>query len=695
VIGTLENLRESGMGVDTRTLGTVWMVITAIGCTGPDIALTRHDQDEDGYFEDDCDNNNALTYPGADEICDGEDNDCDGDIDEDLHYPAWADADGDGFGDASAPSTICAETEGWSTDPTDCDDADADRYPTADEVCDGKDNDCDDEIDEGLDLTFYTDGDGDGYGDPEATVVDCALPEGAVENSDDCDDEDPEVSPAGHEVCSDGVDQDCDDQDSICTFDGEFELDRDADLAILGEDDGDLVGHVMGSIDVDGDGRPELLLGAPGDGLTSFEGAAYVVFFSEGVSSGLVQLSSPTSTWYEVRALYGEHKKDQAGHAIDAAGDLDGDGLGDLIIGAPRRDSVSGDAGAAYLQLGANLTLAAQDLEDADMELQGTYGADLAGSAVLGMGDPSGAGFGQVAVSAPMTKNGAVADAGAVYILQTCPEGVGGCVDLEGDGTREVSSSWGPGAVLGLGAADHIFYGGSALDQAGSAMAMVGDFNGDGLDDFGVGAPGKDVDGGGEGAMYLMLSWPYISSELEFGADLIIEGAVAGGGLGAVISSGGDVDGDGLGDVLLGVPAVDGQTGAVYVVHGYGEIGEERVSVVDLSNRITGEAEGEGFGGSVQGAGDVNGDGHADIWIGAAASDEEAPDGGKVYLVVGPVDGVVSPLSTFRGQQGGGRLGTSVAGGFDLNQDGHMDVLLGGTGFNDNGSAFLFFGGID
>jgi hypothetical protein len=92
----------------------------------------------------------------------------------------------------------------------DCDDHDVDAYPGAFEVCDGVDNDCDGDSDEGVTTTWYRDADGDNYGDPDTTEQACASSDGWVQNGEDCDDGDPGVAPGVNEVCDDGVDNDCD-----------------------------------------------------------------------------------------------------------------------------------------------------------------------------------------------------------------------------------------------------------------------------------------------------------------------------------------------------------------------------------------------------------------------------------------------------------------------------------------------------
>ena len=151
------------------------------------------------------------------EICDGEDNDCDGDVDEADAVDAatwYADADDDGYGDPDDSLSACSQPEGFIDDAGDCDDGDASVNPGGEEVCDGVDNDCDGLFDEEADAadlsTWYADRDGDGYGDPAVSIEACEAPfDFFVANDGDCDDSDGANSPDGVEVC-DGVDNDCD-----------------------------------------------------------------------------------------------------------------------------------------------------------------------------------------------------------------------------------------------------------------------------------------------------------------------------------------------------------------------------------------------------------------------------------------------------------------------------------------------------
>ena len=188
------------------------------------------------YVEDDtdCDDSNAFVYPGAQELCDSFDNDCNGIVDDNTNTDAtwFVDTDGDGFGSSSSTLTQCTQPVGYVLDSSDCNDGNAIVYPFADEYCDGLDNDCDGSIDESaLDtFTWYADTDGDLFGDMDNTMESCAQPADYVSDSADCDDSMASVNPNAAEIC-DGLDQNCDgavDNDAVdATL---WYLDADGDL---------------------------------------------------------------------------------------------------------------------------------------------------------------------------------------------------------------------------------------------------------------------------------------------------------------------------------------------------------------------------------------------------------------------------------------------------------------------------------
>jgi hypothetical protein len=156
----------------------------------------------------DCADTSAARHPGAAELCDGLDNDCNGQIDEGVKTTFYRDADGDGHGDAALTTQACAAPVGYVALPGDCNDGSATQHPGAAEVCDGLDNDCNGQVDEGVKTTFYRDADGDGYGDPALTTQACSAPVGYVAQPGDCLDTDADRRPGATEVC-DGVDNNC------------------------------------------------------------------------------------------------------------------------------------------------------------------------------------------------------------------------------------------------------------------------------------------------------------------------------------------------------------------------------------------------------------------------------------------------------------------------------------------------------
>ena len=175
------------------------------------MSATTCDGAPEGYVADntDCNDGDAAVNPGATEVCNGIDDNCDGNTDEGVETTFYADADGDGYGDAGSTTSACSAPEGYVADNTDCNDADAAVNPGATEVCNGVDDNCDGNIDEGVETTFYADADGDGYGDAGSSVSACSAPEGYVGDNTDCNDSDAAVNPGATEVCN-GVDDNCD-----------------------------------------------------------------------------------------------------------------------------------------------------------------------------------------------------------------------------------------------------------------------------------------------------------------------------------------------------------------------------------------------------------------------------------------------------------------------------------------------------
>ena len=264
--------------------------------------------------------------------------------------------------DDSATPASDADQDGFTADE-DCDDDDPSVNPDADEVCDGVDNDCDGEVDEddATDAsTWFADEDEDGWGDPEDPVRACDPPDDRVPDSTDCDDSDPSVNPDATEICGDGLDNDCDGVEADCPLEGEIDAGT-ADARLIGETPGDWAGwSVAGAGDTDGDGFDDLLVGAvhyDAGGMAS--GRAYLVrgpilgdhSLGDADAAYLVlgPITGESSLGAAAARIRGENDQGYTGYAVAGAGDVDGDGFGDLLVGAYANGHGGDEAGAAYL----------------------------------------------------------------------------------------------------------------------------------------------------------------------------------------------------------------------------------------------------------------------------------------------------------------------------------------------------------
>jgi MYXO-CTERM domain-containing protein len=187
--------------------------------TGPTSATTLYvneihyliDLDGDGYTSTDCDDTDATVHPGAVELCNSVDDDCDGVVDDGAGSAWYVDSDGDSYGGTTSVVIACTAPSGYISTGTDCDDTSASVHPGATEYCNSVDDDCDTVVDNAAvdGSTWYVDRDGDTYGNPSIIATSCGAPVGYVGNATDCNDRSATVHPGADEYCN-GVDDDCD-----------------------------------------------------------------------------------------------------------------------------------------------------------------------------------------------------------------------------------------------------------------------------------------------------------------------------------------------------------------------------------------------------------------------------------------------------------------------------------------------------